>query len=180
LGSWGIAPSFLISGLDGGEWSTSRLGRFTPRERAPSTHWIRGWVGPIVGLDAVEKRKTLPRQKPNIGRLGRSSPSLYRLSYPHYKSNRDPMIFFKVSWSLFLESYWMVNRSEKCGMIRKFSFVEVIIRAIFLTDQTLLILEQWHPTWQNHVTMSQYLWPRTRSRLSCLGFWIDILETEPK
>jgi hypothetical protein len=31
--------------LDGGEWLASRPGRFTPRERAPGTHWIRGWVG---------------------------------------------------------------------------------------------------------------------------------------
>jgi hypothetical protein len=27
------------------------------RERAPRTHWIRGWVGPIAGLDVVVKRK---------------------------------------------------------------------------------------------------------------------------
>jgi hypothetical protein len=30
----------LTSALDGSEWSVSRLGRFTPRERAPATHWI--------------------------------------------------------------------------------------------------------------------------------------------
>jgi hypothetical protein len=52
---------FFTSTLVGGEWSTSRPGRFTPRERASSTHWIGGWVGPRTGLD-VEKRKflTLP------------------------------------------------------------------------------------------------------------------------
>jgi len=27
----------LTSALDGGEWSASRPGRFTPRERAPGT-----------------------------------------------------------------------------------------------------------------------------------------------
>jgi hypothetical protein len=26
-------------------------------ERAPSTHWIGGWVGPRFGMDAVEERK---------------------------------------------------------------------------------------------------------------------------
>jgi hypothetical protein len=48
-----------------GEWryssthsSTSAL-RFTPRERAPSTHWIGGWMGPIASQDAVAKRKIL-------------------------------------------------------------------------------------------------------------------------
>jgi hypothetical protein len=33
---------------------------FTPRERAPGAHWIRGWVGPRTGLDVVEKRNILP------------------------------------------------------------------------------------------------------------------------
>jgi hypothetical protein len=35
-------------------------GRFTPprpREIAPFTHWIGGWVGPRYGLDVAAKRK---------------------------------------------------------------------------------------------------------------------------
>jgi hypothetical protein len=28
--------------IDGTEWSALRLGRFTPREEAPGTHWIGG------------------------------------------------------------------------------------------------------------------------------------------
>jgi hypothetical protein len=48
---------FLTLALDGGEWSASRPGRFTPRERAPCTHWVGGWVGPRAILDAVVKRK---------------------------------------------------------------------------------------------------------------------------
>jgi hypothetical protein len=47
----------LNSALHGGEWSASRPRRFTPRERAPGTHWIGGWVGPRADLDAVVKRK---------------------------------------------------------------------------------------------------------------------------
>jgi hypothetical protein len=46
-----------ISALDGGEWSASPPGRITPKERAPGTHWIGGWVGPIAVLVAVVKRK---------------------------------------------------------------------------------------------------------------------------
>jgi hypothetical protein len=42
--------SFLTSALAGGEWSTTRPGRFTP-----STHWIGDWVDPRAGLDDVEK-----------------------------------------------------------------------------------------------------------------------------
>jgi hypothetical protein len=53
---------FLTSALAGGEWSASGLGRFTPGERDPGTHWIGGCVGPSTGLYGVEKRKflTLP------------------------------------------------------------------------------------------------------------------------
>jgi hypothetical protein len=47
----------LTSALDGGDWSASRPGRFTPRERTPGTHWIGGWVGRRTVLDAVVKRK---------------------------------------------------------------------------------------------------------------------------
>jgi len=44
---------FSISALDEGECPTSRPGRFTPRERAAGTHWIRDWVGHRAVVDAV-------------------------------------------------------------------------------------------------------------------------------
>jgi len=52
-----ISTYSLTSALDGGEWSASRPGRFTPREKAPGTRWIGGWVGPRAILDTVVKRK---------------------------------------------------------------------------------------------------------------------------
>jgi hypothetical protein len=56
----------MTSTLDGGEWSASRLGRFTPGERATGTHWIGGWVGPRAVLDAVVKKKIpSPRRETN-------------------------------------------------------------------------------------------------------------------
>jgi hypothetical protein len=45
---------FLTSVLVGGEWSASRLSRFTP-----GTRCIGGWVEPRAGLNDVEKRKFL-------------------------------------------------------------------------------------------------------------------------
>jgi hypothetical protein len=57
----------LISALDASEWSASRPCRFNPRERAPGIYWIGGWMGSRIGLDAVEKRKTLPCRKSNTG-----------------------------------------------------------------------------------------------------------------
>jgi hypothetical protein len=59
MGVGGVVPPFLTFALDGGEWSASLPCCFTPGERAPSTHWIGGWVGPRAGLDAVEKRKIM-------------------------------------------------------------------------------------------------------------------------
>jgi hypothetical protein len=48
------------------EWSASRPGRITPKERAPGTHWIGGWVGPRAVLDAVMKRKIPSPPPPGI------------------------------------------------------------------------------------------------------------------
>jgi hypothetical protein len=58
FGEWRYSSTHsLTSALDGGEWSVSRPGRFTPRERTPCTHCNGGWVGPRAGLDALVKRK---------------------------------------------------------------------------------------------------------------------------
>jgi len=43
----------LTSALEGGEWSASCHGCFTPKGRAPGTHWLGGCVGPRAVLDAV-------------------------------------------------------------------------------------------------------------------------------
>jgi hypothetical protein len=53
---------FSFSLLVGGEWSASRAGRFTPREGAPGTHWVGGWVDPRAGLEDMDELKffTLP------------------------------------------------------------------------------------------------------------------------
>jgi hypothetical protein len=72
---------FLTSALVGGEWSASRPGRFTPRERAPRTHWTGGWVDSRAGLDDLEKRKflTLPGLKLRPLSCRAHSQSVYRL-----------------------------------------------------------------------------------------------------
>jgi hypothetical protein len=58
LGEWRYSSTHsLTSALVGGEWSVSRPGCFTPRERTPGTHWIGGWVCPRAVLDAMVKRK---------------------------------------------------------------------------------------------------------------------------
>jgi len=47
----------LTWALNGGELSDSLSGRFTPREGAPGTHWVEGWLGPKAVLDTAVKRK---------------------------------------------------------------------------------------------------------------------------
>jgi len=55
----------LTSAFDGGEWSVSGPGHFTPRERAPSTHCIGSWMGPRAVLDMVVKNsQPLPGIEP--------------------------------------------------------------------------------------------------------------------
>jgi hypothetical protein len=74
----------LTSALVGGEWSASCPCRFTPGGRAPSTHWIGGWVDPRASLDDVEKVKFLTLSGLELLPLRRPArnQSLYRLSYP--------------------------------------------------------------------------------------------------
>jgi hypothetical protein len=70
-GSGHIAPRIFTSILDGGEWSASRPGRFTPKKKAPGIHCIEGWEGPKAGLDAVVKRKIpSPCQDSNCRSVG--------------------------------------------------------------------------------------------------------------
>jgi hypothetical protein len=69
MGEWRYSSTHsLTSALDGGEWSASRPGRFTHKERTPGTHWIGGWVGSRAVLDAVVKRKIpSPLRESNSG-----------------------------------------------------------------------------------------------------------------
>jgi len=55
------------------EWSASRPGRFSPRERALGTHWIGDWVRPTAGLDTVAKK--IPSPRPRSPRSSGPQPS---------------------------------------------------------------------------------------------------------
>jgi len=54
---WRYSATHSLTIVLGGEWSASHPHHFTCRERAPSTHWMGGWMGPRVGMDMMEKRK---------------------------------------------------------------------------------------------------------------------------
>jgi hypothetical protein len=82
LGSGGIAPPFLISAQDGGEWSPSRPRHFTPRGRNPRYPLYRKVGGPQSrsGRCGVQKISCSCSES-NPGRSARSL-SLYQLGYP--------------------------------------------------------------------------------------------------
>jgi hypothetical protein len=78
----------LTSALDGGVWSASRPGRFTPRARFPGTHWIGGWVGPTAVLDVVVKRNIpSPRRESNPRTMGIKSNQMNWLLATHQASS---------------------------------------------------------------------------------------------
>jgi hypothetical protein len=70
--------SFLTSALDGGEKSASRPGYFLPRGK---DHCIRGRVGPRVGLDTEDSRKTPCLCRGSNPDHSLCSQTLYWLSY---------------------------------------------------------------------------------------------------
>jgi hypothetical protein len=51
--------NFLMSVLDEDEWSASPYGRFKSRERIPLIFLIGVWMGPRIGMNALERRKRL-------------------------------------------------------------------------------------------------------------------------
>jgi hypothetical protein len=101
-GSGGIA-------LYGGEWSASRPGRFTPRERAPGTQWIRDWVGPRTVLDAVVKRKI---------------PSPHRESKPRTPVVQ-PVAQRYTDWAIIFVGSW-----RWCISIKRIVFLDFIHRLV--------------------------------------------------
>jgi hypothetical protein len=66
--SGSIAPPFLTSALEGGEWSASRPGRFTPREIVTSAHWIWGWWAPEPVWTLWRREESYPCRESNPGR----------------------------------------------------------------------------------------------------------------
>jgi hypothetical protein len=58
-GSGGITHVFITLVLDGGEWSASFSGHFTPKEKSPQFPFdmMGGWVGHRTVLDSVAKRR---------------------------------------------------------------------------------------------------------------------------
>jgi hypothetical protein len=78
-----------------------------PRERAPSTHWIGGWVSPRAILDTVVKRKIPSSHRELNPRtlIVQSSDIIYRLQQEQYlSSDISKYLFLQKKKNTFLSS----------------------------------------------------------------------------
>lgn len=57
---------FSSSALDEIKWSASRPNCFIPWERTHGIHWIRCWIGLGADVDAVKRKISFPRIKPQF------------------------------------------------------------------------------------------------------------------
>jgi hypothetical protein len=80
-GSGDIAPLFLTSALDGGKWSASRPGRFTPGKRSPVRiveetvwYWTTGGARRGRGGDLTGRKLTSSLQKKACYKISQSAP----------------------------------------------------------------------------------------------------------
>jgi hypothetical protein len=128
-----------------------------PRERAPGTHCIGGWVNTRAGLDDMENWKFLPPPGLELRPLGRSarSQSLYRLSYP------GSSILLVVQSIYHGIVGWLVkNESERMG---KYVFV------------TLSEVQSWHLLERTEESDENANWYSTRAHP---GYKLEALPLE--
>jgi hypothetical protein len=126
---WGVGGDvwvhvFLTSALVGGEWSASRPGSFTPRERARNTHCIGSWVGLRAGLDDVEKQNflTLPGHK------------LWALSLPLHSQAPYGLRCTQHTWLRHYSTNWKVAGSIPDEVIGFFSLLNPSSRNMALAS----------------------------------------------
>jgi hypothetical protein len=109
LGEWRYSSIHsLTSALDGGQWSVSRCGRFTPRERAPWYPLDRSLGGPQICSRRGDEKNSQPPPgiEPYNSHRPARSPALYLLSY-HGSSLRSLRV--SVKWLTDWLTHWLTN-----------------------------------------------------------------------
>jgi hypothetical protein len=142
VGEWHIAPLNLDLALDWDEWSVSCTGHFISWERATSTRWVRGCLGPSVGVGMLEKKEILPLLAVSPWSI-ESKTWLEWLSYPH-----------------------SCTKSELIKLARKLSMPRPALMSVhaLCTVNSRLILESedcgnipvWALCWTNNETLQKY------------------------
>jgi hypothetical protein len=130
MGSGGIAPLFLTSALDGGEWSASHPGRFTP-----CTHWTWGWVGPRAKALAPTRNWTLAIQHAAWNQLFLHRQICTESGWPL----RSHFIMFTVlvNNDQTLHSCWLTRQKKKILWIKNIKPVFLHIMVIWDYDNIL-------------------------------------------
>jgi hypothetical protein len=135
--------AFLTLALNGGEWSASLPSHFTPRERAPGTHWIGSWVDPRASLDVVVRRKIpSPYQDSN-------PPIIQPIAHSHASQNTEFNIMSEVPltsqcMSLTVQQHmralWKVHGNSQ--QRQEFFFFSTMFRSAWESTQPPI---QWVP-----------------------------------
>jgi hypothetical protein len=132
--SGGIALRFLNLGSSGGEWSASRLGRFTPGGKNLPYQLDRRLGGPHIRSGSGDKEKKsqhCPLRKSNLGRPARILVSvlteLLKLSKILQKirigrTDLSTASFGGFSWNLVCMSYLWVHGYAPLGSIKAWDF----------------------------------------------------------
>jgi hypothetical protein len=98
---WGVQLylcSFLTSTLDGGEWLTSRSGRFTPEKERQDP--LRGRLDRPQGRSGLfgEEKSLIPEGIPTPGRLARTLVALFKAVF----GSRKNTYLFDLKWGFTL------------------------------------------------------------------------------
>lgn len=101
---------------ESGEMLPSCPSHFISREKNPGIHWIRGWVGPSVSFDVLQRRKiSFPCQESNPRMI-----SMYSSLYTDCKLMKMWMHSKIQAWSSIKNDYIFVKPEVKkmCGRIK--------------------------------------------------------------
>jgi hypothetical protein len=136
--------SFLASARDGNEWSASRSGCFTHKERDTGTHLKGGQVGPRAGLDVLEKQKFARAGSRDPDRFGCSRVILTTTLFGHSNNHLQVigllgMHFTAADRSLLQDAF----RYDKCLQTKKIYDIHTEVecsRVVELVQVLLLLL----------------------------------------
>jgi hypothetical protein len=131
MGEWWYSSTILDLGTRW-RWVVSFTPQpLYPKEKAPSTHWKGGWVGPRAGLDAVEKTEIpWPSREWNPGHAARRHTNWatgvninQRCASTLHSCSRCRWCSVVQLWFLEMKSFiWVVYKNEDYFLVRELNW----------------------------------------------------------